>query len=433
VQSDLLDKAEKRTRPYITSRSGSLTYAYFLAVLAGSLLLSLLLDPDHARYWWADLVTSGFSTRLERQHQSIVLVYVSAATLADYADHPYLSPIDRQILAQLIEAVDQAGAKVIGLDIVLDRRTELNKDKTLRETIRHTKAKMVLGAIDEPENGSQGEFFCVKADGNDPDIGHVYFDAHHRSLVVSDHVIRFIEPLPEAIKLPVGRKIRKNFAIDLPCRGEIHESFAEAMAHASGVDFRPKSPYIDWVLPPNYDKHHHHRPQYKALILPTRYDVASFPILTAEDALAKLPDASHFFRDKIVIIGGDFDNRDQHLTPLSVSRDDFYKGPFIHAQILAQILDKRSIVELESSFELLVALVSGFAGYWCGRRSRHFYLWADLFGVLSLFIISFLAFWLCRIMFPEYWLLFWLVGSATGHYTADWNASRMRESAKLKN
>ena len=48
--------------------------------------------------------------------------------------------------------------------------------------------------------------------------------------------------------------------------------------------------------------------------------------------------SSQALRGKIVLIGGDFDDRDQHLTPLSVTRDDFFNGLFIHAQILAQLL-----------------------------------------------------------------------------------------------
>lgn len=416
MPSDQLDKTKTRAWSHFTPKSGCLAYAYLLAVLAGSLLLSLLLHPPHdTQHWLFDLVTSTFSKRLNSQHQSIVLVYVSAATLPP--DHyPYLSPIDRGLLARLIGAIDDAEAKVIGFDIILDRPTVDEKDRALRTALRHTnKAKIVLGAIDEPETGShfQSEFFCAKGDGNDPAIGHLYFDSHRASLVVSDHVIRFMAPSNEGARLSHG--------------AQIHTSFAQALAQAYGAQLRPEAPYIDWLLPPNVDidwllppnvdKHFNPRPEYKAWVMPSRHEVDPFLTVPAEDVLAKLPPVSRLLRDRIVIIGVDFDDRDQHLTPLSVRDDDFYTGAFIHAQILAQLLDGRSIHKMNSILELFVAVAIGYAGYWVLRNSGHHHLWPELLVVLFLIIASLGLFVLFRVVLPyNLLLLFLLAGAAIGHY-----------------
>jgi CHASE2 domain-containing sensor protein len=384
-----LTAATVRAQKMMLSRRRWLAYAYILAVFVGFLVFSALLHlPHDAEHWSADFVTAKFSKRLKSQHQSIVLVYVSETTLERF---PYVSPIDRRLLAELIRAVDEAGAKVIGLDIILDRYTEAEKDEELRQTLRHTKAKMVLGAIDEPKNGphAQSEFFFATDDGNNPTTGHIYFDERqHSSLVVSDHVVRFIAE-------------QSDEGLHSADRESTHKSFAEALARAAGVDFKPESPYIAWLLPP-------------------ANGAETFMTLAAEHVLGRgkvtLP-VGDLLHDKIVLIGGNFDDRDQHLTPLSVSRDDFYTGAFIHAQVLAQLMDRRSIRETSSAIQWLVASAAGFLGFWLGRKSGHHYLWLELGSVVGLVLIGFLAFWLFAFIFPyNLALIAWLAGAAVGHY-----------------
>src|ERR1700730_3552412 len=268
-----ISAATMRAQKMMLSRRRWLGYAYILAVFVGFLVFSALLHlPHDAEHWSADFVTAKFSKRLKSQHQSIVLVYVSETTLERF---PYVSPIDRKFLAELIQAVDDAGAKVIGLDIILDRYTEAEKDEKLRQAVRHTKAQMVLGAIDELKNGphAQSEFFFATGDGNNPTTGHISFDERHSSLVVSDHVVRFITEQPDE-------------GLQSADRESAHKSFAEALAHAVGVDFKPESPYIAWLLPPTNG-------------------AQTFMTLAAEDILGRgkvsLP-FGDLLRDKIVLI-----------------------------------------------------------------------------------------------------------------------------------
>src|SRR5713101_4007563 len=93
-----------------------------LVIGIGVFSLSFLLDPPHSpEHWSSDLLTAHFSKTAESQNQNIILVYISESTLAD---KPYLSPIDREVVANLVSAIDEAGAMVIGLDLILDRKTE---------------------------------------------------------------------------------------------------------------------------------------------------------------------------------------------------------------------------------------------------------------------------------------------------------------------
>ena len=114
-----------------------------LVIGIGVFSLSFLLDPPHSpEHWSSDLLTAHFSKTAKSQDQDIILVYISETTLAD---QPYLSPIDREVVAKLVHAIDQAGAKVIGLDLILDRKSETAKDEQLINTIKTCRRQNSVG------------------------------------------------------------------------------------------------------------------------------------------------------------------------------------------------------------------------------------------------------------------------------------------------
>jgi len=356
---------------------------YVLAVLAGFFALTLLLHLPHGpQHWSADWTTAHFSPRPETQDKRIALVLVSDATLSA-ANIPYLSPIDRGLLARVVHTVDKAGAKVIGLDIILDRYTEPDKDEKLRQAIQTANAAVVVATIDETSSGLrvQSDFFLSNSDSRRPDVGHAYFDEHHSPTQVSDHVVRFIA---EPSKTNPDRK-----------------SFAETLAQAAGEQFRPASHHISWLLSP-------------------KNGTENFLTLSAEDVLGLGPVSlpiDDLLRNKIVIIGGNFDDRDQHLTPLSVGVDRHFTGAFIHAQILAQLLDHRSIRELGLFTQGLMALIAALTGYWLGQRSEHYHLWLELATVAGFVIIGILSFKFLHVLFPYNAILIaCLSGVTVGHY-----------------
>jgi CHASE2 domain-containing sensor protein len=93
----------------------------------------------------AKAYTNLFGDQLLSQHPSVAIVAITDDTLAGY--RTYL-PVDRGLLARVVEAVDAAGAKVIGLDFLFTSPTDGN-EILLIEAIRRARAKVVLGAADE--------------------------------------------------------------------------------------------------------------------------------------------------------------------------------------------------------------------------------------------------------------------------------------------
>jgi adenylate cyclase len=376
------------------------------SILVGFLLFSLLLHfPHDWQHWSADLITSRLSPRLDHQHPDIALIYISNDSLKDY---DYLSPVDREFLAKLIKRVDSAGARVIGLDIILDRHTERSKDLLLQDTLAKTRAKIVLGVVDAHDSAAhaQAEYVEISNRRTGFSTGSLYLGEIHSSLVVSDHVVRLWDAWAE--EPPLRRS--KNM-------GE-RPTFAESLARAAGLEFTPDSPYIAWLLKPRNGTglvatmH--------AWFSPPKNGSDTFLTLSADDvtnpkpAGLRIPD---LLNDKIVLIGGNFDDRDQHLTPLSASRDEFYPGAFIQAQILAQFLAGRSMHEFSSPVTISLALAVGVGAFLWSRNSRFQHIWVELVIVAGLVAITVMAFVLADRIIPcNLWVIVGLTGAALGHY-----------------
>jgi len=351
-----------------------------IAVVVGFLLGGLAQGLDH---WSTDLQVAYFSARKPGQDPRIAVVTVGDAALQN---HPYTSPVDRRLLADLIDRLDAAGAKVIGIDFVFDRPTEPDKDRKLLESIRKAKAKIVFSALDgrtplpQMNREFQANFLMQAA----RPVGHAYFEENYSPLVPSDRVVRLIAPPSPAFP--------------------DHRSFAEVLAAADGHDVRPITPYVAWLLPPKNGSE-------------TFMTLSAEQILEGNNGPAKLP-LNDLFRDKIVLIGGDFPDRDQHLTPLSVTKSQRFSGISIHAQILSQLLDGRSIGPPPLPIAVLIFAIAACGGIWIGRRDPlgHYLFWIRSIGILGLMIIATVAFAFLGVIFPiTLTLIFLLAGTTFGY------------------
>lgn len=369
-----------------------------LIVGFGALSLSFLLDPPHSpENWSSDLVTSHFSETAKGQNPDIVLVYISEFTLAD---KPYLSPIDRKVLANLVDTIDKAGAEVIGLDLILDRKSEKEKDEQLINTIKQANAKIVLGVVDPPEGLESLRFQsnmleelgltpkCKRMTTNSRvTCGHIYFGDRPSNLVLSGYVVRFID----------------DSIADTPFL-----SFGNAVAAAkSGKSYPAQSWTISWLLPPK-DRSE------------------NFTTLDARSLLRATPFARNLVKGKIVLIGGNFKDRDSHFTPLSITDHQRYPGLFIHAQFIAQILGHRYVWESPLYFTVVILIVIAAVACYMGQKSRFPHLLLELGGIVFLCILTVALFRFAHFGFPlAYAAVAWLVSAAVGHYG-------LREKSVLK-
>ena len=383
------EKLRRRYRSRAILRR-DLASLFWAAVGVALFVLSynLVHTPDGPQHWSADWITSLLSERHQSQDKRVALVYITSATLQSL---PYTEPVDRGILAKVVTTADQAGAKAIGLDFVFDRVSDPAKDAALREAIAQAQVPVVIGVLDGRSplgsaNLSWQDDFLRSAGypSSRLSAGHLYFDERRNSYIISDHVIRAIAPNKD------GATYRL--------------SFAEALAKAGRWPEALKSPQISWLLPP-YDGT-------ETFLTVSAQDIIDRGLLAQPDTLKTL------LGDRYVIIGGNFDDRDQHFTPLSVRDDARYPGAWIHAQVLTQILDRRATYAPGWAAEVAIATVVAGFGFWIGRKeiANRDHRVAEVAAALALMLVTVLSF-LVHFLFPFTLVFFWgMIGLAAGHY-----------------
>jgi adenylate cyclase len=356
----------------------------FVTLLLADLMPRLapgLLRFEHAM---ADWRTAMFSERLATQHAGVAVVGINDRTLSDFKTR---LPIDRGLLAKVVDAIDAAGAKVIGVDILFFRTAPGDNEQVLIDAFRRARAKVVLGAGDERIGLAPNEIEFQKnffAQTGRP-VGYVNLATER------DWVVRFKADPGENSAFP--------------------KSFALQMAEAAGRAPDKVRRRIAWLLTP-------------------RDGSDTFQTVTAETLLGGADDpiakaARADLKDKVVIIGGMFPDIDQHQTPLTAQENERMPGAVIHAHIVAELIDGRSIVQLEGDslvlrLELLVLAALGFLVGWRFRLRRQGLLLGSI-ATAVIIVLDTIVFWQFRIILPIVLaLLAWFLGEFSGHNIGRW-------------
>ena len=386
-------QGKRASQPGSTLMRRPLIWSGVFALLATLLLTDLA--PRYApgllrfEHYLGDVRTALLSDQLPSQHPSVAIVAITDDTLAGY--RTYL-PVDRDLLARVVEAVDAAGAKVIGLDFLFTSPAD-GSEILLIEAIRRARAKVVLAAADERIGLSQ-----VQRDKQQAFLREVDRPAGYLNLATErDSVVRFMAQ-PNAEDKPAYPK-----------------SFAALIAESAGFTSSQDRARIAWLRTPRDGADTFLTISAEALLRP------------ADDPVVQVLRAG--LKDKIVLVGGTLREIDTHLTPLTNRHEEKMHGVAIHAQMVAQMVDGRSIAQLETeaaSLRLALAAVAalGFLVGW-GFRRRRKGLFAS--GVVSAVIIAVdtIVFWQFRIILPLVLALAaWFLGEFSGHYLGRWLGPR---------
>jgi len=386
-------QGKRASQPGSTLMRRPLIWSGVFALLATLLLTDLA--PRYApgllrfEHYLGDVRTALLSDQLPSQHPSVAIVAITDDTLAGY--RTYL-PVDRDLLARVIEAVDAAGAKVIGLDFLFTSPAD-GSEILLIEAIRRARAKVVLAAADERIGLSQ-----VQRDKQQAFFREVDRPVGYLNLATErDSVVRFMAQ-PNAEDKPAYPK-----------------SFAALIAESAGFTSSQDRARIAWLRTPRDGADTFLTISAEALLRP------------ADDPVVQVLRAG--LKDKIVLVGGTLREIDTHLTPLTNRHEEKMHGVAIHAQMVAQMVDGRSIAQLETeaaSLRLALAAVAalGFLVGW-GFRRRRKGLFAS--GVVSAVIIAVdtIVFWQFRIILPLVLALAaWFLGEFSGHYLGRWLGPR---------
>lgn len=250
-------------------------------------------------------------------------IVVAAITEDTVTQFPYRSPVDREFLANVILSLEKKGAKVIGVDVLLDQATEPQKDAFLHETIRKVQTPLFFSYTNTPSIVNEDQLAYL----NDfvPE-----FNRAGANLATDpfDGVVRWIFPGETVEGMPLG--------------------FGRKAAEMFGITNTVKEwPEIAWRSQPDLD-------------------TPSFAVYPSH-AVPVLPD--EWFKDKIVLVGAVLSITDRHRTPLSVVFDDdrgMMPGILIQAHGVSQLIEGRKSPRLPIgvavAFTALLALLGSIIG-----------------------------------------------------------------------
>lgn len=372
---DVRPKRELRLVPFVFSGLVALLTTLFLAehlpVYAPGLLRF-----EHSV---GDLRTAYLADRLSSQHPRIAVVGITDESVQDL---PARLPIDADLLARTIAAIDAAGATHIGVDLLFTRYTGTPAEQRLVEALRNARARIVLAADDERI-------------GLDAKLA-----ARHRAF------LQAVDKPAGFVNLATERDWIVRFKAGPP-PGKTTLSFSGMLAEQAGANPRSASPRIAWLGPPRDGTD-------------TFLTVPAHTLLSPDTTPATRA-AKAGLSGKIVILGGLFPDIDVHLTPLTARTHERTPGAIIHAHMLAEQLDGRSIGQPDAttlSVRLILALLAalGFLTGWGLRHTRKGLIAGSIISGVII-AVDILVFWQLRIIVPLVLaLLAWLIGEIAGHY-----------------
>ncbi|MGH1349546.1 MAG: CHASE2 domain-containing protein [Methyloligellaceae bacterium] len=348
--------------------------------------------PDKITYDWR---TAFFSDAVKKQRKDIAVILVTDDSIAQYWSR---SPIDRAMLAELVKAVDAAEPAAIGLDFIFDRPAEPHKQEAMLNAMKNAKAPIIIGALERPEGdrrikGMREKNFdwqdnFIKETGKQ--AGHIRFKNEQKRFSVDDQVIRFL-----------GAKSNGQSS---------YPSFAELLAKVKNPNAKSESPYIAWLM--ELEKG-------GQTVFPRIYVSEHKPVDGTGNGDTLLPEhIKGLLKDKIVLIGADLVNLDQHLTPFSVLRKEKIPGVLIHAQIVAQLIDGREVFELNKIFEIIAVLLIVVFGFYLAFRfnlKRYDFIMGAV-GITVLIALGVVTFHLGKTIIPSTtFSLAWILGVWGGH------------------
>ncbi len=309
------------------------------------------------------------------QSTNIAVAGIMEETVTQF---PYRSPVDREFLANLLKTLEAKGAKVIGLDVLLDQATEPEKDELLKRTLREMKVPVFVSYSNDPRIVNEDQLAYM----NDFVPEHMRADAH-LATDPFDGTVRWVYP---------GKA------------GEV-PGFAKKAAELMGGKAPDQKVEIAW------------RPYADS-------ETPPFPVYPSH-AAPILPE--EWFKDKLILVGAILSITDRHRTPLAVVRegdDANMPGILVQAHGVSQFLENRKPLSLGLEWSIGMSLLLALIGVAIGlfKKGIAFNVIAGIVIIVGMWVGGVVGFMYGVPMVPlvaptitlalSLWMMDVLVGSA---------------------
>ncbi|MEP5187354.1 MAG: adenylate/guanylate cyclase domain-containing protein [Marinomonas sp.] len=389
----------------IFAQLGPIRMAFTLLFLILAIMIAglswktpLIQDAERALY---DLRASVFAPVVEKDDRIVMIVY-NEETLRLTGQR---SPVDRTILAQSLETIDAAGAKSIGIDILFDMPQD--DDTLLIDTFRSMQTPTYLAYASAETN---------------PEI------TFAQQQFLDDYLTEFKDSKvqPTTIRLDTdGDGVQRRWNSP-PDGSPPFLSIAMTGPNPAFASYNGAIRYFAAVSDeiPVFDK----------------FPIESFADPATADMLAS------FIKDKYVLIGGDFIDRDRFETPISsiaagqnaestMTADGKMIGLEVHAHMLAQLLNDDLPAEIPTwalwVAAFIVAACGGLSAAIVGRawKVAAILIGQFLFFVIFPFVLQNIG--IDTLTLPAFgWGLGWLLGYASVGSAARTLNSKQRSFAQ---
>ncbi|HEV2676327.1 MAG TPA: adenylate/guanylate cyclase domain-containing protein [Aliidongia sp.] len=297
---------------------------------------------DSAEEWSRDLrLTIGnIFKRSTTPHPEIVVVTITESVLDAFK---YRSPVDRQFLSDLLDKLAAKHVQAIGVDVLLDRPTEPDKDAALRHTLRTLPVPVVMSFVEDPRLLEPEPLKFLK---------------------------EFVPPEERGMaNIPFGKDnvVRSIYPGEFDHDGHYIPGLARAILGRIGIQTPDEEPRLRYLQP---------------------LADGSPPFTEIEaDTVEFVPEA--LLAGKIVLVGADLSITDRHLTPFSRNQgglDGEMAGVIIHAHGLAQLLDGKGVKMLPQAAAILLLAFMAVIGTTLGRLALPTWGQAGIgLGLIALF------------------------------------------------
>ncbi len=292
-------RARRRGRPErLFWAIGSAAMAFIIVTVAFRLLPPLAALETRLN----DFQRVILAPKQEAQDSRVAIVTLTEETLVQF---PYRSPVDRAYLARLVNALADAKAKMIVLDVLFDQPTESEKDRALIEALKAFPGAKVA-AWGDTRSGlieAQSRYLAHFAEESGLSLGFA-------NVITDDDgvVRRFITRLPGTDRLSLS---------------------GEAAKALTGKD-PPDSGVIDWTPPKNANA--------------TLFQQIPSLRLTDPPNEALRVALGRALAGRTVYIGADLEQTDRHQTSLGVDPANrrTIPGVVVQAAVFTQLLDGRA-------------------------------------------------------------------------------------------
>jgi adenylate cyclase len=284
---------------------------------AASLYAPELPFVGSAEGYLQDVQVAALSERAERQEHRISVVTITEETLASL---PYRSPIPRRFLAELIVALNNAGAKVIAFDVIFDQATEPAQDDALKSAIKNSTPPVVVATLLDSTDLTEDQWLF------------------HDLFVQESGALRGFANLP----LDVDDVVRSHPDI----LSMTERSLASAILNGAGLDVPRAKNLIAWRRSTSESE-------------PALQLLPAHLVLRMNQLRPEL--VRKWVQDRFVLIGADLPMQDRFRTPLNLdpSEPEETPGVVIHAQALIHLLDGQRMRQANQDERLLVLGVLG--------------------------------------------------------------------------